>query len=102
MSRLPVILEQTHTNFVRLGVALLMLGVGTLAAMLLTGPACDRYGSRRVLTAGLVVTLLSLMAIVLSNSPPALALSLLAMGIGSGVWDAAMNVRGYAVENGLR
>jgi predicted MFS family arabinose efflux permease len=102
MSRLPVILEQTHTNFVRLGVALLMLGVGTLTAMLLTGPACDRFGSKRVLAAGFTITLLSLMAIVLSQSPPAFAVSLLAMGVGSGVWDAGMNVQGFAVENGLR
>ena len=102
MSRLPVILEQTRTDFVRLGVALLMLGVGTLTAMLLTGPACDRYGSRRVLTVGFAVTLLSLIAIVLSRSPSALAFSLLAMGVGSGIWDAGMNVQGYAVENGLR
>jgi predicted MFS family arabinose efflux permease len=102
MSRLPAILEQTHSSFVRLGAALLMLGVGTLAAMLLTGPACGRYGSQHVLTVGFAVTLLSLIAIVLSHSPPALALSLFAMGIGSGVWDAGMNVQGYAVENSLR
>ena len=101
MSRLPVILEQTRTDFARLGFALLLLGVGTLAAMLLTGPACHRYGSRRVLTTGFVVTLLALIAIVLSRSPPALAVSLLAMGVGSGVWDAGMNVQGYAVESGL-
>ncbi len=102
MSRLPIILERTHTDFVRLGIALLMLGVGTLAAMLLTGPACDRYGSQRVLTGGFTVTLLSLIAIMLSQSPLALAFSLLAMGVGSGIWDAGMNVQGYAVENGLR
>lgn len=102
MSRLPAIFDQTHTNFVRLGVALLMLGLGTLAAMLLTGPACDRYGSRRVIAAGLAVSLLSLIAIGLIRSPAALAVALLAMGVGSGVWDAGMNVQGYAVENGLR
>ena len=101
MSRLPAILEQTHADFVRLGVALLMLGTGTLAAMLLTGPACDRYGTRGVLTVGFPVTLLSLIAIALSRSPPALGFALLGVGVGSGVWDAGMNVQGYAVENGL-
>jgi predicted MFS family arabinose efflux permease len=102
MSRLPVVLDRTHTDFVRLGLALLMLGLGTLTAMLLTGPACDRLGNRRVLAFGFAVTLLSLIAIVVSRSPLTLAVVLLAMGIGSGVWDAGMNVQGYAVENGLR
>ncbi|MFI5897478.1 MFS transporter [Actinoplanes sp. NPDC051513] len=101
MSRLPAILEQTTTGLVRLGVAFFLLGVGTLAAMLLTGPACDRYGSRRVLVAGFAVALPSLLAIALCRSPQALAFALLAMGIGSGVWDAGMNVQGYAVERGL-
>jgi MFS family permease len=102
MSRLPAIIEQTHTSFVRLGIALVMLGIGTLAAMLLTGPACDRYGNRPVLGAGFAVTLLSVIAVGLSSTPWALALILLAMGVGSGVWDAGMNVQGYAVENELR
>jgi hypothetical protein len=70
--------------------------------MLLTGPACDRYGSRPVITAGFAVTLLSLIAIALIQSPSALAFTLLVMGVGSGVWDAGMNVQGFAVEHGLR
>ncbi|MEV6848787.1 MFS transporter [Actinoplanes sp. NPDC051411] len=101
LSRLPTILERTHTGFVGLGIALLLLGVGTLAAMLSTGSVCERYGSRRVLAVGLVVGAASLVAIALSRSLPHLALSLLVMGVGSGVWDAGMNVQGYAVEAGL-
>lgn len=102
MSRLPAILDQTHTNFVRLGIALVLLGFGTLAAMLLTGPACNRYGNRPVLTVGFATTLLSLIAIALSHTPWALALALLTMGVGNGVWDAGMNVQGHAIENGLQ
>jgi hypothetical protein len=44
MSRLPAILDRTHSDLVRLGLAFFLLGVGTLAAMVLTAPACDRYG----------------------------------------------------------
>ncbi|MBB4696252.1 MFS transporter [Paractinoplanes abujensis] len=101
MSRLPPVLEQTQADFVRFGAALLMLGLGTLTAMLLTGAACERFGSRRVLTFGFVVTLASLPAIALSRSTPVLALTLLVMGLGSGVWDAGMNVQGHAVESRL-
>jgi MFS family permease len=102
LSRLPTILERTRTGFVGLGIALLMLGVGTLVAMLSTGAFCVRYGSRRVLAVGLAVGIASLVAIAVSRSLLSLAVSLLIMGVGSGVWDAGMNVQGYAVERGLR
>jgi MFS family permease len=102
MSRLPAVIDHSQANVVRLGVALVMLGLGTLVSMALTGPACDRYGSRRVLTAGFAVCLLCLVGIALSRSPEALALALLAAGVSGGAWDAAMNVQGYAVENELR
>ncbi|MBL7262085.1 MFS transporter [Paractinoplanes lichenicola] len=101
MSRLPPVLEQTQADFVRFGAALLMLGLGTLTAMLLTGAACDRFGSRRVLIFGFAVTLAALPAIALSRSAPALAMTLLVMGLGSGAWDAGMNVQGHAVESRL-
>jgi MFS family permease len=101
MSRLPAILERADTDLVRLGVAFFLLGVGTLTAMLLTGPVCDRIGSRRVLVAGFAVALPSLAGIALCRSPEALGFALLVMGIGAGIWDAAMNVQGYAVESGL-
>lgn len=101
LSRLPPVLEQTQANFVRFGAALLMLGLGTLAAMLLTGAACDRFGSRRVLIFGFAVTLVSLPAIALSRSAPVLAMTLLVLGVGSGAWDAGMNVQGHAVETRL-
>ncbi|WP_433378286.1 MFS transporter [Actinoplanes sp. CA-142083] len=101
MSRLPAILEQTHADLVRLGVAFFLLGLGTLTAMVLTGPACDRYGGKRVLVVGFAVALPALVAIGFCRSPQALAFALLAMGIGSGIWDAGMNVQGYAVESGL-
>jgi fucose permease len=101
MSRLPAILDQAQTTFVRLGLALVLLGIGTLAGMLLTGSACDRYGRRRVLSVAIALALLSLIAIASSRSSPVLALALLAMGVGSGAWDAGMNVEAAAVENGL-
>jgi MFS family permease len=101
MSRLPTILEQTHTDFVRLGIALVMLGLGTLTAMFLTGPACARWGSQHVLAVGFGLTLLALVAVALSRSPQVLALVLLGMGVGGGIWDAGMNMQGYTVENGL-
>jgi fucose permease len=102
MSRLPALVEQTRTDFAGIGLALVALGAGTLMAMSLTGPACFRYGSRRVLITSFGITFLSLIAIGLSRSPGQLATALLCSGIGSGAWDAAMNVQGYAVELHLK
>jgi len=102
MSRLPAILDRTHSDLVRLGLAFFLLGVGTLAAMMLTAPACDRYGGRRVLTVGFAVLLPALAALAFCRSPVALAFALLVMGIGGGVWEAGMNVQAYAFESGLQ
>jgi len=102
MSRLPAILDRTHSDLVHLGLAFFLLGVGTLAAMVLTAPACDRYGGRRVLTVGFAVTLPAVAAVALCRTPAALALTLLVMGVGGGVWEAGMNVQAYAFESGLQ
>jgi MFS family permease len=101
MSRLPSVLEQTRTDFVRLGLALVMLGLGTLLAMTLTGPAATRWGSRRVVTLGFGLTLLCLVAIAMTGSPAVLAFVLFGLGVGGGVWDAGMNMQGYAVQTEL-
>jgi MFS family permease len=101
MSRLPSVLEQTGTDFVRLGFALVMLGVGTVLAMTLTGPAATRWGSRRVVTLGFSLSLVCLVAIALTPSPGVLAVVLFALGMGGGIWDAGMNMQGYAVQNEL-
>ncbi|GLY02587.1 MFS transporter [Actinoplanes sp. NBRC 101535] len=99
MSRLPAVLEQTGTGVAGLSAALTMLGLGTLAAMTLTGPVTARFGSRRVAGAGFTGTLVSLLAIPLAQSPTGLALALLGMGVGGGVWDAGMNMQASALES---
>jgi MFS family permease len=101
MSRLPSVLEQTRTGFAGLGFALVLLGLGTMLAMALTGPAAVRWGSRRVLALGFALTLLSLVAIALTRSPQVLAAVLFGLGVGGGIWDAGMNMQGYAVQSEL-
>lgn len=72
------------------GLALLFLAVGSVPAMLLTGRALDRRGTRILpwLLAGLAVAAL-LPAFV--GSVPALAASLLVLGVFTGATDVAMN-----------
>ncbi|SFF72324.1 Fucose permease [Actinoplanes philippinensis] len=101
MSRLPAILDQTHTDVVRLSAGLVMLGLGTLVAMALTGPAISRFGGRPVVTAGFALTMVSLITMAAAHSATALAVAMLGVGVGGGVWDAGMNVQAAALESRL-
>ena len=73
-----------------LGLALLFVAVGSVPAMLLTGRELDRRGTRILpwLLAGMAF---AAVLPALADSVPALAASLLALGIFSGATDVAMN-----------
>lgn len=81
-----------------LGLLLLCLGIGSVGAMLKTGPLCARYGCRPVVLisgAGLIGVLPTL---ALVNTPMLLALALIAFGAALGTLDVAMNVHAVEVE----
>jgi len=81
-----------------LGLLFLCLGIGSVVAMLRTGPLCARHGSKPVILAGGagMVLLLPLLAIV--STPWLLASTLLAFGAALGSLDVAMNVHAVEVE----
>lgn len=81
-----------------LGVLLLCLGLGSVAAMLLTGVLSARHGSRPIILAGGFGLLLVLPLLALAGTPVALGLALLAFGAALGSLDVAMNVQAVAVE----
>ncbi len=83
-----------------LGLLLLCMGVGSVAAMSRTGPLCARYGSKPVILAGGVamVLLLPMLTIVTTTWP--MALTLLGFGAALGSLDVAMNVHAVEVEHG--
>jgi predicted MFS family arabinose efflux permease len=82
-----------------LGLLLLCLGVGSVAAMMLTGVLSTRYGSRPIIIAGgvglaVVLPLLSIVA-----TPVTLGLALLGFGAALGSIDVAMNIHAVEVEH---
>lgn len=81
-----------------LGLLLLCLGIGSVLAMVRTGPLCGRYGSKPVILAGAwgMVFLLPVLALV--SSPVWMAISLFAFGAALGTLDVAMNVHAVQVE----
>jgi predicted MFS family arabinose efflux permease len=81
-----------------LGLLLLCLGVGSIAAMPLAGAAAVRLGLRPVLAAGTAALCLTLPVLAGADAPAALALALLVFGAGMGAIDCAMNIQAVAVE----
>ena len=83
----PFAKERLQVDDGVLGLLLLCLGVGSIAAMLLTGVLSARYGSRPIILAGGfgLVALLPLLAV--AGSPVLLGLTLLAFGAALGSLD---------------
>jgi len=81
-----------------LGLLLLCLGVGSIAAMLLAGVVNSRHGSRPIILAGGfgLAVLLPLLAV--AGSPVSLGLTLLGFGAALGSLDVAMNIHAVEVE----
>jgi predicted MFS family arabinose efflux permease len=81
-----------------LGLLLLSLGIGSVAAMLLTGIMSARYGSKPIVIAGGFGLALILPLLAIASSPATLALALFAFGAALGSIDVAMNIHAVDVE----
>ena len=103
-ARLPAVRDALDMRPEQVGLLLLMASIGALCALPLSGIVVQRLGARRTIltfamvnTVGLLIagtgTLLQTAWIVL----PALVV----FGVGTAVWDAAMNIEGAAVEQRL-
>jgi predicted MFS family arabinose efflux permease len=81
-----------------LGLLLLCLGIGSVVAMLATGPLSARYGSKPVIVAGGVGLAILLPLLAIAPSPLTLGAALLFFGAALGSIDVAMNVHAVEVE----
>jgi predicted MFS family arabinose efflux permease len=81
-----------------LGLLLLCLGLGSIAAMLLAGVINARRGSRPIILAGGFGLAVLLPLLVVAGSPVSLGLTLLAFGAALGSLDVAMNIHAVEVE----
>jgi predicted MFS family arabinose efflux permease len=84
-----------------LGLLLLCLGAGSVAAMPITGILVARLGSRPIILAGGYGVSLFLPLLAVMNRPPSLTAALLAFGASLGSLDVAMNVHAVEVERAL-
>ncbi|WP_157070033.1 MFS transporter [Aureimonas frigidaquae] len=81
-----------------LGLLLLCIGLGSVAAMLATGPMSARYGSRPVILVGGFGLAVLLPILAVADTPLTLGLALLAFGASLGSIDVAMNIHAVEVE----
>jgi MFS family permease len=103
-ARLPAVRDGLDLRPEQIGLLLLVGSIGSLVALPLSGMVVQRLGARRTIlifatlnAAGLLLAATGVAVGVVWMVVPALVL----FGIGTGVWDSAMNLEGAAVEQRL-
>jgi MFS family permease len=81
-----------------MGLLLLCLGAGSVAAMLRTGPLCARYGCKPVVVVSGLAMSFALTLLALAGSAWALGAALFVFGGALGSLDVSMNVHAVEVE----
>lgn len=99
-SRIPQVKDQLDLSAAGLGFVLFAIAVGSVVGLPLSGPLIHRFGSRRVVTAGSLVSGCALIGVAAGVEVGVLpvVVGLVATGWGMASWDVAMNVQGALVE----
>lgn len=98
---IPAVRDHLGLTAAQVGLALLAVGLGSLATMPLTGRWTARFGSARVTWPAVVLAMLSLLPPLLAPNLLTLALTLALLGAANGALDVAMNAQGVTVERRL-
>lgn len=98
----PYAKERLSINDADLGLLLLLLGLGAIIMMPITGILSTKYGSRKIILIGAVIIAAMLPLLMLISSTYLMAAVMLIFGSGMGMIDAAMNAHGVQVQNANR
>jgi fucose permease len=105
VSRIPDLREDLSLTNGALGLLLLAIAVGSILALPTAGALIHRWSAARVVRGGTVTAAVGLLVAGLGAGAfgvvPICALGLFGFGVGSSVWDVAMNVEGAEVERRL-
>ena len=105
VSRIPDLRSGLSLDNSGLGLLLLSIAVGSILGLPSAGRLIHRWSAGAVVRSGCICGALGLLVAGVGAGPlgqvPVCAAGLFAFGIGSGVWDVAMNVEGAEVERGL-
>src|SRR4051812_7788718 len=95
---LPAIRDRAAVSDGQLGTALLFIGAGALAAMLLAGRAVDRWHERATAALLTLLGLAGVVVVLAAHDFVRLALSLVLLGAASGAADVAINTAAGAAQ----
>jgi predicted MFS family arabinose efflux permease len=104
IARAPAVRDVLGLSTAQLGLLLLCASGGAVAGLPLSGPVVHRFGPGRAVLAGALSMTggLVLLAVgLLTGLVLPAAIGLVVTGLGTGVWDVAMNVEGAEVERRL-
>ncbi|WP_418162887.1 MFS transporter [Pantoea vagans] len=94
----PFARDRLQLSGASLGALLLCLGIGSLAAMPVTGTLVARFGCRRVMGISTLLVLLMMPLLATADSHLVMAAALMLFGAGLGMLDVAMNYQAVQVE----
>jgi MFS family permease len=94
---LPLVRSHARVDDGRLGTALLLIGLGALISMRVTGTLLDRYGRTVVVIAGAAFAVTGFLP-ALARGLPALAVTTLLLGVSSGAFDVCVNAMAVEYE----
>lgn len=103
-ARLPAVRDALGLSPDRMGLLLLVGAFGSLLALPLSGLVVERLGARRTVLGFAVLNATGYAVAawgVTSGSVVVVGAGLVLAGVGTGVWDAAMNLEGAVVEQRL-
>lgn len=95
---IPAVQEATGVSHALLGGLLLLLGLGSVIGMQVTGPLVDKIGSRRSAIIGAVLLAIGVNLPGLAQNAWGVGAALFVLGLGNGVMDIAMNDQAVVVE----
>ncbi len=103
LSRVPQIRDLLGLTPGRLGRVLLMLAIGSIVSLPMSGMVVRKFGTRRTVSvmAIVVVTGIAVAGVGSEISPTTVGAGLFLTGFGMGLWDVAMNVEAAAIERRL-
>ncbi|PZL94901.1 MFS transporter [Pantoea graminicola] len=94
----PFARDRLQLSGASLGALLLCLGIGSLAAMPVTGTLVARFGCRRVMAFSTLLVLMMMPLLATADSHLVMAAALMLFGAGLGMLDVAMNYQAVQVE----
>ena len=94
----PYVKARVHAGDASLGLLLLCVGLGSMAAMPVAGAMAGRVGCRAVIVVAAVMMCAALPVLAVASAVPVLAVTLAVFGAGVGAIDVAVNVQSVAVE----